>query len=94
MPQPKYDENVRRIRKISKKYLLEVLSKNPLTSKEILKKIKHKYPEYCDDTIMCSCGRKGSGKEWQHQVRFGIQDLKFNKKIEFNNETRKYSKIT
>jgi len=90
---PKYDENVRKIRKLSNKYILALLSKKPLTSKEIIKKVKEKFPKYCDDEVICICESGGRTKEWQHQVRWAINDIKYNKKIKFNKNTKKYSNL-
>jgi hypothetical protein len=45
---------------------------------EIYEKVKHQYPEYCDDSIICSdtCTRGTQNPEWQHRVRSALGKLK------------------
>jgi len=89
--QSKYNENIRKLRKLSREYLIKLLDIGTLNSKEIIDEIKLKFPEYCDDKIICTCRQGGSYKEWKHQIQWAIQDLKHNKKIEYNKKIRKYS---
>ena len=79
----KYSEEVRSVRKITREILVPVLQEKPRNMMQIWKIIKKDNPELCDDEIKCTCGKKeGTAPEWKHQVRWGVQDLKYNKKIE------------
>ena len=87
----KYDENIRLVRKLTKKILLELLSEKPLSSAEIKNKIKKKFPSNCDDKIKCECGRGVKTLEWEHQVAWAIQDVKSARKIEYLKDNKKYA---
>ena len=86
----KYDEEIRLVRKLTRKILVELLSETPLSSKEIKNKIKKKFPNNCDDKIKCECGRGVNTLEWEHQVAWAIQDVKSARKIEYLKDTKKY----
>jgi hypothetical protein len=87
----KYSDQIRSVRKITRETLTALLEEKPRNIMQIWKIIRKNNEEICDDEIKCTCGRKdGNQPEWQHQVRWGVQDLKYHKKIDLNRETRKY----
>ena len=87
----KYPDEIRSVRKITRETLPAILEERPRSMMQIWKIIRKNNEEVCDDSVKCSCGSKGGYQpEWQHQVRWGVQDLKYHKKIELNRETRKY----
>lgn len=87
----KYSKAVSSIRKITRDQLISFLIKKPQTIEEILKFIQSNNESLCDDSIPCVCGKKtGTYPEWKHQVRWGLQDLKYNKKIDRDQQTKKY----
>ncbi len=88
----KYPRKIISLRKIAVREITALLKKKPLTLGPIYKEIKKKYPEDCDESIICSCGdKKTSRAEWKHQVRWALQDLRYAKKIGHNQKTREYS---
>ena len=88
----KYPEKVTNIRGLAKKEIPKILRKKPLTSTFILSRIKETYTEYCDDDYFCQCGKiSGKQPEWKHQVRWAIQDLKFNSMIQYDKREMSYS---
>ena len=88
----KYPEKVRQLRSISRKEIPIMLKNGSLSSTEIASKIKTKYISLCDNEIKCACGKNSSNRpEWQHQIKWGILDLKYQKKIKFSEIDGKYS---
>ena len=70
----------------------KILKGMPQNSKFILLKIKEKHPGFCDDNYLCQCKNQSSKTpEWQHQVKWAIQDLKYNSIIKVNETTKFYS---
>lgn len=82
MTENKYPQKIYEIRKLTRVNLLDLLAEVPLTSKEIKSIIKKKFPNQCDDNIKCTCKGGSNAIEWEHQVAWAIQDVKYSKKIE------------
>jgi len=88
----RYPENMRRVRIVAKKEIIEILMKKDYDVSEIIKKIKSKNRNLCDDTIKCVCGDVQTNKlEWIHQVRWALRDLKYQGKIQYDKTSRIYS---
>ena len=77
----KYPEKIYEVRKMARSTLVEILTKKPLTTAEIRTEIKKHFPKNCDDSIKCECGKGSNVKEWEHQVAWAIQDVKYHRKI-------------
>jgi len=88
---PKYDDEIRVVRKKSRKLILKILEKKPLLRDEISSAIKKELPKNCVDNILCICNYGDSKPEWMHQVRWALTDLRRAEHIQYNPETRKYS---
>ena len=87
----KYPDEIRKIRKLAKNQIIKFL-KEPQTSSSILKEIKECYPDNCNDDLLCRCGKSVThSPEWKHQVRWAIQDLKYQSIIQFNQNSKYYS---
>ncbi len=89
----KYSEEIREIRKLAKNKIIDIL-KEPQTTGSILKKIKKFYPDNCNDEFLCRCGKSITVyPEWKHQIRWAIQDLKYQTIIKFDQTSKTYSLI-
>lgn len=87
----KYNQEIRSIRKNGKKQILKILTDKPHSTNEIIDLIKEKNQDLYDDSIKCECiGGSETTPEWQHQLRWAIQDLKYQGKLTFDPTTRKY----
>ena len=89
----KYPEKIRQVRKISKNIILKLLENGPIEVSTLIEHIKKQYPDLCNNSINCECGKTTSRPEWQHQVRWAIADLKYSEKIVYLNETKRYALI-
>lgn len=89
----KYDEKIRQIRKMSRYYIQKLLEKKPMSGKDLSSKVKEKYPEYCNNDVKCQCGKgeNANRHEWEHQVQWAIQDLKYGNIIIFDKAKGLYS---
>ena len=88
----KYPEKIIEIRGLARIEIPKILKDRPQNSKFILSKIKEKHPGFCDDKFLCQCSSASkSYPEWKHQVRWAIQDLKFNSIINIDKTTKFYS---
>lgn len=88
----KYPDLIISVRKISQKEIPRILEKNPLKLGSIYKHIQDKNPKLCDGTVICNCGDKETSRpEWKHQVRWALQDLKYNGNIDYDKNTKEYS---
>ncbi len=89
---PKYDENMRLVRKLSRELIPKLLEIKPATGKSLVTKIKEKYPQSCDDSIKCQCGNHIQNRpEWEHQAQWAIQDLKHDGILVRDKKTNLYS---
>jgi len=94
-PRSKYSQSVTEIRKLAKNTIIEILKNKPLQSGEILARIEKKFPNQCNPEILCVCkGNKQERPEWQHQVLWAIQDLKYSKIINFDSNNKTYSLLS
>ena len=88
----KYSEEVRAVRKISKKIIPELLKSKSKGILAIMEHVQNKEPDLCDDTIKCECGGFAPNRpEWKHQIRWAIVDLKYSEKITYSKKTKLYS---
>ncbi len=88
----KYPEKIISIRKLARKAIPQILMDVPQKSNFILSKFEEKYSEKCDNNFLCKCkNQSGSSPEWKHQVRWAIQDLKYNSLIQYDNGSETYS---
>jgi len=88
----KYPESMKTIRRVAKEEILKILMNKGYDVSEIVKKIKSKNRNLCDDTIKCACGNVQTNKpEWVHQIRWALQDLKYQGKIQYDKTSRIYS---
>jgi len=88
----KYSEKIISVRRLASIEIPKMLKDYPQNSKYILSKFKEIHPGFCDDKIICKC--KSSSElypEWRHQVRWAIQDLKYNSIIKIDDITKFYS---
>ena len=79
------------IRTITRKFLIPILEEKPHKMSQIWKLVKKNHKKLCDDSVKCTCGNRSSkSPEWMHQVRWGVQDLKYHGWVELDKETGKY----
>ena len=68
-----------------------ILCAGPMAHKEIATELKHRFPEYCDDSIPCPHVRDKSGHpEWDHLARSAEQGLKRSGVVTYNQKLRKW----
>lgn len=88
----KYDRNVLDVRKLSRELIPKLLANKPRKLEYIFSRMKEEYSQNCIDEIKCECGKYNrSSQEWKHQVRWAIQDLKYNKKLIYDRKSGLYS---
>lgn len=91
---PEHTDKIISVRKEARQMIPELLEKGPLNSKDISSFLQSKFPNLCDNSIICRCGsRKSGGSEWKHNMHRTIADLKFNKKIKYDEKTKEYSLV-
>ena len=90
----KYTEQARKIRQLSREYIPELIKNSPLTSKEIIDQVQKKFPQNCDESVICECGKSRNRPEWKHQILWAIQDCRAKKQLIYNQTNKKYSKYT
>ena len=90
----KYSDDILEVRKLSRELIPRLLADKSRTLEYLFSSIKNKHSKNCDDKIKCQCGKTNrSNPEWKHQVRWAIQDLKFNKKLVYDKESKLYSLV-
>ena len=68
-----------------------ILRNGPLSHKEIARRIKEQFPDFCDDSILCQHVNDNSGHpEWDHLLRSAEQGLKRKKTISYNSAIKKW----
>lgn len=88
----KYDKNIRDVRKKAREIILEILKTKPRKLDFIFLSVLENCKNNFDNKITCQCGKQNrSSPEWKHQVRWAIQDLKYNKKLNYDKESGLYS---
>jgi hypothetical protein len=71
-----------------------ILRTDPLSHKEIARRLKEKFPDFCDDLIPCPHVNDNSGHpEWDHLARSAEQGLKRKKIISYNHAVKKWGLI-
>lgn len=86
----KYNHDVLSVRSLSKVIILQTLENKSQIRDDLMKVIKQKLPENCNDGILCIC-TNGNGKpEWMHQVRWSLNDLKRSGKVSYDITFKKY----
>ena len=66
-----------------------ILRGGPKTHREIAQEIQDRFPEYCDDSILCPHVNDTSNHpEWDHHARNAEQALKRNGIIKYNYSLR------
>ena len=87
----KYGGKLKELRVKSRELIPELLTTSSKGTNQIFTEIRKKVPDLCDDKIICQCGRKPKKTpEWQHQIRWAIQDLKLKKVIARDIENKVY----
>jgi len=90
----KYTEKTRLLRQNCKKIILKKLEKKSSTIAQIYELVKVQLDSFCDDSIKCVCGKKGSKQpEWKHQIRWALSDLKEEKMIFLHKKSGRYESI-
>lgn len=90
----KYSDDIIKVRKLARELLPKILDNKSKDLQYILAMIKKKYPENCDDETKCQCGEHvRKSPEWQHQVRWAIQDLRYHKVLAYDKKSKLYSLV-
>ncbi len=81
----------RELRKLCREVLRMVLTR-PSTIQEIYSEVIDRFPTECNDAVLCTCGGiSRTQPEWKHQVRWAMQDLKYQGFVSYDQSTKLWS---